>query len=173
MRLARPIAIGIVSLGLCLGHARAQDSDARVLAEKLLGLMGVEKAMDELREQMGQVLSSQMDGLEIPEAQREKAAAFQQRVVDLVFEELSFARMKPEYVELYATTFSADELRAIVGFYESPGGRAFAEKMPALMQRSVEMTQRLMQALMPRIQTMTEAFMADVQQSEGGAPSSD
>jgi len=57
-------------------------------------------------------------------------------------------RMKARMFEVYAETFSEDELRALVEFYETPNGRAVIQKMPLLMQRFAPM----MATLIPEIQ---------------------
>lgn len=49
----------------------------------------------------------------------------------------------PQMVELYARTFTEDELRDMVAFYKTPSGRKSLEKMPLLMQEGFRISQEL------------------------------
>jgi hypothetical protein len=57
--------------------------------------------------------------------------------------------MIAEMVPLYAETYTLDEIRQLTAFYASPLGQKMQATMPALMARSMEISQRVM---MPRIQ---------------------
>jgi hypothetical protein len=57
--------------------------------------------------------------------------------------------MIAEMVPLYAETYTLDEIRQLTAFYASPLGQKMQANMPALMSRSMEISQRVM---MPRIQ---------------------
>jgi hypothetical protein len=57
--------------------------------------------------------------------------------------------MIAEMVPLYAETYTLDEIRQLTAFYASPLGQKMQATMPALMSRSMEISQRVM---MPRIQ---------------------
>lgn len=57
--------------------------------------------------------------------------------------------MIAEMVPLYAETYTLDEIRQLTAFYTSPLGLKMQANMPALMTRSIEISQRVM---MPRIQ---------------------
>jgi hypothetical protein len=57
--------------------------------------------------------------------------------------------MIAEMVPLYAETYTLDEIRQLTAFYASPLGQKMQANMPALMSRSMQISQRVM---MPRIQ---------------------
>ena len=69
--------------------------------------------------------------------------------------------MLAEMVPLYADTYTLDEIRPLTAFYTSPIGQKMQAKMPELMSRSMEISQRVM---MPRIQKA----MAQSHQALGG-----
>ena len=152
-----------VSAVLCLGQTAADAPDERKLAEELLALTQVERTIVDLRAQVGQMMTAQLGSMDVPEGMRDKLATFQKRILDMVFEDLSFAKMKPDYIEIYASTFTRDELAGLVEFYKSPVGRAFSDKMPVLLKRTMEMSQARMQTLLPRIKKMNEEFMVELQ----------
>jgi hypothetical protein len=68
--------------------------------------------------------------------------------------------MIAEMVPLYAETYTLDEIRQLTAFYASPLGQKMQANMPALMNRSMQISQRVM---MPRIQKA----MAQSQQQAG------
>jgi hypothetical protein len=57
--------------------------------------------------------------------------------------------MIAEMVPLYAETYTLDEIRQLIAFYSSPLGQKMLANMPMLMNRGMEISQRVM---MPRIQ---------------------
>jgi hypothetical protein len=69
--------------------------------------------------------------------------------------------MIAEMVPLYAETYTLDEIHQLTAFYASPLGQKMQATMPALMSRSMQISQRVM---MPRIQKV----MAQKQQAAAG-----
>jgi hypothetical protein len=68
--------------------------------------------------------------------------------------------MIAEMVPIYAETYTLDEIRQLTAFYASPLGQKLQAKMPELMSRSMQISQRVM---MPRIQKA----LAESQQAAG------
>ena len=86
------------------------------------------------------------------------------RVVAQVEERMSWDKLKPEYMKVYADVFSEEEITGIVAFYKTPIGHAMLDKMPLLMSKSMEISQRRMAGLMPEIQRQMQEVM---QKSKG------
>jgi len=151
-----------VAILLCFGQASAIEPDNRKAAEELLTLTNVEKNLADMRAQIGQMMTAQLQSTNVPENMRDKLAHFQKQLMDTIFEELAFAKMKPVYVDIYSSTFTAEELSGLVSFYKSPVGRAYANKLPALMKRMMEVAQTKMQTLAPRLKKMNDDFIAEL-----------
>ena len=151
-----------VAILLCFGQASAIEPDNRKAAEELLTLTNVEKNLADMRAQIGQMMTAQLESTNVPENMRDKLAQFQKQLMDTIFEELAFAKMKPVYVDIYSSTFTAEELSGLVSFYKSPVGRAYANKLPALMKRMMEVAQTKMQTLAPRLKKMNDDFIAEL-----------
>ena len=151
-----------VAILLCFGRASAIEPDNRKAAEELLTLTNVEKNLADMRAQIGQMMTAQLQSTNVPENMRDKLAQFQKQLMDTIFEELAFAKMKPVYVDIYSSTFTAEELSGLVSFYKSPVGRAYANKLPALMKRMMEVAQTKMQTLAPRLKKMNDDFIAEL-----------
>ena len=157
-----------VAILLCFGQASAIEPDNRKAAEELLTLTNVEKNLADMRAQIGQMMTAQLQSTNVPENMRDKLAQFQKQLMDTIFEELAFAKMKPVYVDIYSSTFTAEELSGLVSFYKSPVGRAYANKLPALMKRMMEVAQIKMQTLAPRLKKMNDDFIAEL--TKGPSP---
>ena len=154
--------VAAVAILLCFGQASAIEPDNRKAAEELLTLTNVEKNLADMRAQIGQMMTAQLQSTNVPENMRDKLAQFQKQLMDTIFEELAFAKMKPAYVDIYSSTFTAEELSGLVSFYKSPVGRAYANKLPALMKRMMEVAQTKMQTLAPRLKKMNDDFIAEL-----------
>jgi hypothetical protein len=146
--------IAVLLLGAAAASAEP-SAPQRALAAKLLDAMQVERTMeqqfDAMRKTQAEAMQQMLAGQASPEAKQRMQKGFA-TITDMIKKELNWTAIKPQFVDLYASTFTADELNGLVGFYESPVGRAYVAKSPELMQRTMEVTSNRMEALMPRIQ---------------------
>jgi len=80
-------------------------------------------------------------------------------------ETMDWSVLGPEFVRLYAETFTEAELREITAFYRTPIGAKMLEKLPQVMARSNQIATARLQEAMPRL-------MERLQQAEraAGAP---
>jgi hypothetical protein len=92
-----------------------------------------------------------------------EAVSQSEKIVDLVASELSWEKVKADYISLYSETLTEEELKAAITFYKTPEGQSFISKQPELMKRAMELNQKLMMKIMPRIQEMTR----DMRKSAG------
>jgi hypothetical protein len=99
-------------------------------------------------------------------ASSEEAQKFSQEMMDTIYKVLDWDNLKKDYVKIYADTFTEDELQGIINFYKSPAGKKFVEKTPELMQKAMEISQRQMGELMPKIQTMVQEKVAEYEKEE-------
>jgi len=149
-----------VALVLATGLAAAAEPSAasRELAAKLLDVMQTRRLMEEQFDVMRQ---TQLDAFQqLTQAQgaspdaTKRAQAMQAEMMKLMKEEFAWDSMKGEFAAAYASTFTEEELRGLIVFYESPVGRAFVAKTPELTERTVAISSARVQALMPRIQEL-------------------
>lgn len=64
---------------------------------------------------------------------------------------LTWDRMKPEVVRIYTDAFTEAEIRELTAFYQTELGRKVMDRMPEVMARSAEVSQRLVQAHLPEL----------------------
>lgn len=137
----------------------AQESQRRALAEELLTVMKMQDAIEKSFEMAKQMIPAQMEKMAQEAGDTNAPADLQAltgKMMDMIAEEFSWNKLKADYIALYAETFTEQELKDMVAFYKSPAGQAYINKQPELMKRSVELTQKLMMKVMPKIRAMTE-----------------
>lgn len=157
-------ALTIIVLAVCMGGfvALSQEQQSkRALAEELLVLMKVNETIEQSMAMVKQMIPAQMDQAaqvsgqtNIPPDVKNKTS----QMMDMIAKEMSWENMKEDYITLYADTFTEEELRGLVAFYKSPIGQALAKKTPELTKKSMELSQKVMVKLMPKIQAMTQEY---------------
>lgn len=135
------------------GQMPAKES----LAEELLQLMHMKENTEKSFEAVKRMLPLQMEKISGATGQEPGSVAPTNQVsdmVDMIAREMSWEKMKNDYISLYAETFSEDELRGMIAFYKTPVGQAWISKQPEVARKSMELGQRLMMRLMPKLQTL-------------------
>jgi hypothetical protein len=122
----------MVLLLVSLNTAWAQSSSpvahdaSRAQAKRMLEAMQMGKTMDRV---MQNVLQAQLDS-------NPNMLEFKEDLEFFFKKHLSYEATFSEIVELYAETYSADEMVEITRFYQSPVGQRTLELMPELAARS-------------------------------------
>lgn len=168
--------IGLIAIGLVLSvvGVNAQETSRRAMAEELMSLMNMQETIEKSFAMIKQMIPAQMEKMKQATGQTNMPASVSgqtDKMMDMMAQELSWDKMKEDYTTLYADTFTEEELKGIIAFYKSPAGQAFIKKQPELMKRSMEMSQKLMLQVMPKIQAMTKELepvpTPAVQQKDG------
>jgi len=156
----RIAAATVVSLLALAPMVRAEETTKRALAEQLLNAMEVQKTIENSFEMVKQMIPVQMKKMGVSDgATSDTAQSRMQSTMDLIMQEMSWERLKDDYIAIYAETFTEEELKGALAFYKTPVGRKFIEKQPELMRTSMEISQRQMATLLPKIQQLTREMM--------------
>ena len=138
----------------CASPARADEASKSAKAEELLRLTQGD-AMMKMVEPMMKGMQAQGDK-DIPAEQRAKVGEMQEKIMALVA--VSLSKAKPALVKAYTDTYTEEEIDDILAFYKSPAGKAFLQKTPEFMQRSMPVTMQMMGDLLPQMKTMMEGI---------------
>ncbi|HEY4010419.1 MAG TPA: DUF2059 domain-containing protein [Acidobacteriaceae bacterium] len=159
----RYLAVLLIVLAVGCSTARADDASKRAKAEQLFTLLHMEWMMNQLMtgvmKQVQQITDSMPGADHATPQQQKQITAFQQRVLELVTNRIGWKALEPDFVTLYANTYTEEELDGILAFYKSPVGQKMLEKTPELMAKSTEISQQKMQALEPELEQMVQDFM--------------
>jgi uncharacterized protein len=170
----RYVALVLVVLTLGCSGARADEASKRAKAQQLFLLLHMDRMMDQLMsgvQKQVQQITQQMPGADAatPE-QKQKIADFQQRVLKLVNDKLGWKALEPDFINLYASTYTEEELDGILAFYRSPVGQKMLDKTPELMTKSTEITQQKMREVQPQLNQMVQDFMKSMAEPAKPAP---
>ena len=83
------------------------------------------------------------------------------RIAAVMRKELTWASMKGAVVQVYLASFDQTEVDGLIAFYQSPVGQSMVAKMPAVMQRSMQIGQAQMQAVFPQLMAEMQAALAE------------
>lgn len=106
------------------------------LAKEMLKLTDMQKMMDQMVAQVQQMLTNQLKLQNIPEKDQEKVLQFQNTLTKKILDAMSWDKMEPEYIKLFSTVYTVEELKAIVDFYKSSAGQSMLKKQPMLIQKA-------------------------------------
>lgn len=148
-----PISLIIgVALLWCASPVRADEASKAAKAAELLQLSQGDQMM-KMMEPMMKGMIAQADK-DMPAEQRAKVGEMQEKIMALIV--ASINKSRPALVKVYTDTYTEEEIDGILAFYKSPPGKAFLQKMPEVMQRSMPVMMQVMSDLQPQIRTMME-----------------
>lgn len=151
----RILAAAFVSGALilsCAVQVRADDVSKTAKIEELMQAAQYDRMLKSMLDQMKSMQASQLAQMNTPGMDPERLEAIQSKTMALIAERLSFDKLKPIYIKVYAETFTEEEIDGVLAFYKSPAGKALLEKMPQLMARTMPMIQQLMADLKPDLE---------------------
>ena len=163
--------VGSIAAMLVLGVmcVSAQETQRRAMAEELLNVMNMQDTIEKSFAMVKQMIPAQMEKMKQVTGDTNMPANVSSqtdKIMDMLAKEMSWNKMKADYITLYAEMFTEQELKDTVAFYKSPTGQAFIKKQPELMKRSMEISQKVIMQIMPKIQAMTEELKKAVPAAE-------
>jgi hypothetical protein len=143
--------------------AHADQATHRAAAEELLILTKTDQMMKPFFKQMGLMMERQFDQMGVAEEARPILEKYRDKLIRLLEEQLGWDKMKDDFITIYVETYTEDEIRDISAFYKTPAGQKFIEKMPLLMQKSMEISQKKMPAMITKMQQITVEMAQEMQ----------
>lgn len=159
-----------ILLGLALaGNAQAAPPSAAQV-ERLLEVMDAQKVIDQMipamMQQSNTLVSQQLTRNGASDAEQQRLQRIMASQESTLREMLAWDKIKPVYVRVYTGTLTAEEVQAMTQFYESPEGRSVMQKMPQILQRSMQEMQPLAEAAMEKMVREIEAEMGEKGQDD-------
>lgn len=124
----------LIALALCLPlSARADDASLHAKAKELVTLLHTDRMVtqlsDSLKKRADDAAEKAIGANPTPE-NKTKLTDFEKTISDTVDAQLGWTAMETALTDVYAKTFTEDELTSIIAFYKSPAGMAFLDKTP-------------------------------------------
>ncbi len=155
--------------------ARAEDAASRTAAvEELLNAMHADvtmkKTLDKQREAMVKMLPALMPK-DLPPEAVQQAQEMMPRVMDVVYKQLTWESLKPDFIQIYSEVFSEDEIKSLTAFYNTPAGQKLIEKMPEVTAKSMQLMQKRMVTIMPELQKAIQQTIQEAKAKASASPS--
>jgi len=158
----RPLLTRLPAIALLLisglVHA-APPSQAQI--DQLLDVTRARETIDNMLPQIQasqqQMIQQMLAGKELSAEEQRKLDAVVGASMKTITEILSWDELQPLYRDLYAQTFDAEEVQAMIDFYTSPVGQSMVRKMPQLMQNAMQAVQARLLPFLQELQRNLEA----------------
>lgn len=140
--------------------ATAESIEALLAITKTKEL--VDSANTNIEASVRQGMLTAVGNKELTAEQKQLLDVLPAKIVAAMQPEFSWEILKPDFVRLYAETFSQEEVDGMIQFYKSPLGQTLISKMPVVMNRSMQIVQARLGAAMPKVQSAVAAAIAEV-----------
>jgi hypothetical protein len=155
------ILAALLTLSFTCGVVAKEDTH-RAAVEKLIALTKQDRLYEQVFPQVKQMVLQQLQQLDVAPEQSPLVNNLLNKMFDLMKEELSWEKMKEDFIQLYLSVYTEEELQALIKFYESPVGQKMIAKTPLLMQQTMAISQKHTANLMPKIQKMVSELVAEL-----------
>jgi uncharacterized protein len=143
---------------------RADEASKAAKVEEFLKVSHTEQtlsqAMTMMLNQTKSGMLQKMLGVTPTPEQTKANDELQDKLAAILTKALSWEKLKPEYIKLYASAYTEEELDGIVAFYKSPAGQALVSNTPTIMAKSSEIVQQQLASAMPEIQKLLKEVAA-------------
>lgn len=126
------------------------------LARDLLAAMDIDQQIEVMAQNLGEMQARQLQQMDIP---AEAQPIIEQHLADtmtLLFSTFKQQSVKDKYAQMYVDTFTEQELRDILAFYQSGAGKAFLEKFPQVMAGITQIAESQVQSILPQMMEMNK-----------------
>jgi len=159
----------IIGLFGSVSAAYCDDASRLAKASEVLRLAKTDQTMRQglgiVADQIKSGLLQQISGVKIPAEMEKEVAAFQDKIMAIMFDAISWEKLEPDFARLYADAYTESQLDDMVAFYKSEAGQAMVANAPALMAKGSKVAQQRIQDVLPQIQNALTEFQSRVKQA--------
>jgi hypothetical protein len=152
----------LLVLVLCLPlTARADDASHRAKAAQLVALLRTESMVQQNSVTIMKQVSDAADKVAGPNPSPEskaRLASFENKVSQLIDAQVGWKELGPAIIDIYAQTFTEQQLDGIVAFYKTSAGIALLDKMPEINTQINQLAQSKLTILQPQISQAFDDF---------------
>lgn len=147
---------------------QATIADAAAVVDKLRFDEMIQKSFERQKKMMAG-MSKQMAQQTGKNVDPKEYEAFQAKVMDAMLEGMDLPKMKEEMKQIYAETFTKEELAAMSDFYSTPAGAALIDKQSTVQEKQSALLAPRMMANMQKIQQLSKEFAQQQKAKEAAA----
>lgn len=148
---------------LCIPLAASADAQShRAAAYELLDSARAENIVGLMKAQVEQTMRRAASGRDLSAEQQAVVDKYAAKASEEVAGTMEWTRLKEEFATLYVSVYTEAELRELTAFYKSALGQKMLDKMPELLQQSIQLAQRHLQESMPRLQKIGDEMAEEM-----------
>jgi len=167
VKITKTCFVIIMLISICAPNfCQASESSHRAAIEKMLQLTNVDKTIEQMYAQFEGILKNQFSQMGVSKEQLPIFEKYDQKMFDIMKEEMSWAKMRNDFIDIYSKVYTEEEIAEINKFYSSPAGKKMIEKMPILMKETRTITQKYLQTVLPKIKNISEEMAQEVKNSK-------
>jgi|GEM_PF-524441 len=149
----------VTATPLAFGAGATHPADGKTkLAIELMEISHYDQNMKAMQGQIAAMMEQQFASSAKCDAAQPTIREFSKAMTDKTSAVLFSDDLKVDIASVYAEVFSEDELRDVIAFYKSPLGKKLLDRMPELMQKSMQISQQRMQSVMPELEKLGEDY---------------
>jgi len=156
----KKLLVGLFAIAISI--SAVAEPGKRESIKELLELTNVDSMVDTMYGQMDQMFAGMGKQLGIRASEQDLFDDYMRKIGVLMKEEMSWEKIEEPMIDIYLKNYTEKEIQDMVRFYRSDSGRSLIEKMPAVMGESMVVGQEMMQAFLPRIQSMATELAEDL-----------
>ena len=147
----------------CGAFAQTGKPASKASIEQLLEVTETRQMYEATMKEMTKMVDHSTDRImdRIPPEKQGKFKKAMTQLDNIIKEEMSWDKMKAEYVLIYMDTFTQQEIDDLAAFYKTPSGKSFIRKQPQVLQRTSAVSQEKMEVMMERFSNMMQQIMVE------------
>jgi len=155
MKLRHTVSFSLLfSLLLGVAHAQtAKPTDASI--RELLQATQSKELLQSVQSQTDNMTAAMMrdaaNGAKVDEEKQKALDKFRDKIIAIQNEELSWEKMEPMLISIYSSSLTQEDVDGITAFYQSPAGKAYVQKIPAIMQQTMTQMQAKLKPMAEKI----------------------
>ena len=158
-----------VALVCASGPVFADTARHNASAEAFLTLAHADKLGTPVYMQVQQMFAQRFAQTKAPESKKALLETYQAKANAALDSAIGWNKLKPKMVDLYTQTFTEQELKDLVKFYESPLGKKVLREMPKVTQQSAQLTQQSLEPAVPVVNKLLEDMTKELDPNAGKA----
>lgn len=134
--------------------------------KQLLEVAQVHKLIDTMMAQMDAFMKQAMEqatqGEQVPARVQQDIEKRRAQMMVAVKDVLDWNKLEPMYVRVYQKSFTQQEIDGLLAFYKTATGQALLNKMPVVMQNTMNEMQQIVQPLLQQARRMQQEVIAEI-----------
>jgi uncharacterized protein len=171
MRYALVIMLSSLLATAALAAAVPSDASIRELLESTHARALLDNVAAQVDARTRADMAEAVKGRTLSDKQKQILDDLQNQLTVIVKGSVSWDNFEPMLLRIYRESFSQDEVDDMLKFYKTPAGQAVVNKMPMVMQNTMQEVQAVMQKTLQKIaevQKEAEAKMRAASTSQSG-----